>query len=208
MSLKSQVVVKFPADTREVIVDFAEFLVNGETIISGAITLISPSTLVVTSGSVIGATVPLSIGAGTDGQSYGVSLAVNTDAGHTYIKKIAVVVNSQLGYEYQTQNVGAFAQVVGELEAGQAGLGQAHFMFPVGFKAVGGFIRWTLLDQTGVTYASGQSFDYEATVLSDAVRVDAQAVVSTPSDMLPTLSGQSYQIRWETSNRWSVFLLL
>lgn len=194
--MTSPVVVKFPTDTRLLTVDFADFLAVGETINSGSVSASSPTGLTVSGGTPTSSTVPLTIGAGADSQSYGVTVAVNTSLGNTHVIVVAVVINSQIAANYQNKNVDAFASLVGEIEAGEAALGKAAFTFPLGFDTSAGSVVWELLAQDGVVLGAGSAFDYQTTSLSDAEKVEAQAVVTVPSNALPTLDGQNYQIRW------------
>lgn len=192
----SLVIVKFPADTRRVQIDFSDVFVGGEVISAGAITQIDPNTIVTTVLSVSSPTIELQVSGGTDLQSYGINVTVNTDQAHIYTKTLAVVVNSNLATDYQTKNVDAFSDLVGELEAGQAGIGSVSFMFPLPFDYANGNIQWCLIDRDGVVYSSGVAHSYEGVNLSSDVKITGSAVINTPTDMVPTLSGQNYQIRW------------
>lgn len=194
--MSNPVVVKFPNEARTIQVDFASFLVGGETITAGSVSASDPAGLTVTANAAVGSAIPLTVSGGTDGQSYGVTVAVNTDGGHTYTIKVAVVVNSQIAANYQNTNVDAFNALLGEIQAGEAALGKAAFMFPAGFNASTGQVQWSIIDADGVVLGSGNAYDYAITNLSNGTKVEAQAVVSVPSDVLPTLQGQSYQLRW------------
>jgi hypothetical protein len=194
--MNTPVVVKFPADVRTIDIDFVGFLIGGEAITSGAVSASSPAGLTVTYGAAVGSAVPLTVSGGTDSQSYGVTVTVNTDGGHIYTIKAAIVVNSEMAVNYQNKNVDAFNTLVGEIEAGEAALGKASFMFPAGFNASTGAVSWAMIDSDGVVINDGQTFDYLITTLSDATKVEAQAVISVPSDCVPTLQGQKYQVRW------------
>jgi hypothetical protein len=192
----TQVIVKFPADVRIILVSFADTMNDTEIIGSGAIGAPTPAGLVA-SGLTLGTnSVQVQLSAGTDKQSYGVSVTINTDQGHTYTKIVAVVINADIASSYQNQNDVAFNALVGKLEVGTAALGKGVFLFPPGFAANLGNVEWTLLDQGGLVYAQGGAFDYQYLNVQSGVRVEAQAVIGAPSDMLPTLEGQSYQIRW------------
>jgi hypothetical protein len=192
----SLVIVKNPNDTRQVQVDFSDVFVGGETISAGVITQIDPTTLTAVVLSVTSPLVAIQVSLGTDLQSYGVNVTVNTTGAHTYTKTVAVVINSNLAYDYQTHNVDAFSNLVGELEAGAAGIGSVSFMFPIPFDPAGGHIKWDLLDRDGTVYSSGLAHDYLGTTLSNDVKITGSAVINSPSDMIPTLAGQNYQIRW------------
>jgi hypothetical protein len=98
--------------------------------------------------------------------------------------------------QYQTQNPDAFNTLLGEIASGEAAIGRAVFAFPASVDPVGGFVLWTLLDQNGVEYSSGNAFEYN--IISNGVsnRVEARGVVNVPTDVPSTLDGQQYQIRW------------
>lgn len=194
--MNSLVVVKFPGETRVVPLDFSDVLGASELIQSGAIVINGDGALTAVGGAFVGASIPVTINAGTDLQSYGVNVTINTDLGNLYTKVIAVVVNEQMASQYQTKNVDAFNILVGELEAGDAGVGNAAFQFPMPFSSANGTISWDLIDSQGVVHAQGVAFDYRATNLSDQVKIEGSAVINTPSDLVPTLDGQAYQIRW------------
>jgi hypothetical protein len=194
--MTTPVIVKFPTEARVVNIDFVNSLVGGETITGQSVAASIPAGLTVSVAAPVGSAIPLTVSSGADGQSYGVDVTVTTSAAHTYVIRVAVVVNSQIAANYQNKNVDAFNALVGELEAGEAALGKASFMFPDGFAATGGSVKWEVLDQDGVVLSFGQTFDYQITTLSSGVKVEAQAVVSVPSDAVPTLAGQNYQLRW------------
>jgi len=194
--MNALVVVKFPADSRPVQVDFSDVLVGGETITAGAVSPSDPAGLTVSVASFVNPVVTVNVSAGVDLQSYGVNVTVNTNAAHVYTKTIAVVVNSNLAYDYQSKNVDAFNDLVGELEAGTAGIGTCSFMFPLPFDPANGNVSWSLIDRDGVVYSSGIAHSYDSVVLNNDVKITASAVINSPSDMIPTLAGQNYQIRW------------
>lgn len=194
--MTSPVIVKFSSEVRTFNVDFATYLVGGETISAGTVSASDPTGLTLSAGAAVGSAIPLSVGGGTDGQSYGFTVVVNTTGGHTYTIRVAVVVNDQMAANYQNVNPDAFAALVGEIEAGEAALAKASFTFPLGFNAATGQVQWDVLDSDGVVLNNGVAYDYLITNLSNGVKVEAQAVVSVPSDVLPTLEGQNYQLRW------------
>ena len=190
------VVVKYPADARVVTVDFTPDLVNGETIGAYIVGASLPSGITISAASQSGSLVSFTAAAGTDGQSYSINVAVNTNQGHTYTRVVAIVVSSQLAANYQNRNPDAFATLVDTLQAGEAAIGKALFVFPAGFDSSNGSVSWELVDAAGVVLNNGQAYSYVATVLANGVRIEGEAVISVPSDVLPTLDGQSYQIRW------------
>ena len=196
MANSTQVVVKFPADSRTVTVSFADVLVGGETISSGSLSVSTPTGLTVGSLGFTANTITLNVAAGADKQSYGVQVTANTTLGHVYVKTLAVVISADLATNYQNTNVDAFQALVGKLETGTAALGKATFMFPADLNTSSGIVSWDLVDKNGVTLAAGQAFGYQAIVVAGGQRVEAQAIINAPSNALPTLEGQSYQLRW------------
>lgn len=199
MTNSTQVLVKMSQEVRPTTVSFQDVFVGGETMTSGVIGTPSPAGVTVTVSSTAGATITLNVSGGASGQSYGVPVSVNTTGGHIYTKVLAVVINDNIQSDFQNQNEAAFNQIVGKLEAGTSGLGRANFMFPAGFDGNTGLVSWELIDQNGALYGSGQAFDYQINTAVNGVRITAQAVIGAPSEMLPTLSGQAYQIRWTLS---------
>ena len=163
---------------------------------SGSLSASDPTGLAVSGVGFTASTITLTVGAGTDKQSYGVQVSANTDGGHVYTKVLSVVLNSDLAANYQNTNVDAFQALVGKLEAGTAALGKCNFVFPGQVDTVNGLVQWDLLDVEGVVLASGQAFEYQTVTLTSGKRVEAQAVIGAPSNAKPTLQGQSYQIRW------------
>lgn len=193
--MNNLVIVKYPTDTRNETVDFTQELA-GETIASSVLAASTPAGLTASKGANGASTIPLTVGAGSDGQSYGLLLTVTSNLGRVISKMIAVVINSQIAQDYQNVNLDAFNTLVDELQAGQAAVGNAAFMLPPDFNAANGVVTWELLDKDGRVYSSGTTFSYAIEVLSSAVKVTATGVINAPSDALPTLDGQSYQIRW------------
>lgn len=193
------VFVKFPDDTVFKTISFEQELQPGETVVSASATASNPSGLTLGSPTVATPNATIGIGPGSDGVTYGFNLSVTTSLPRVITQSIAVSVNSQLASQYRVQNPDAFNTLLGELESGAAAIGRAVFAFPASVDPTGGFVTWTLLDQNGVEYSSGNAFEYN--IISNGVinRVEAQGVVNIPSDVPTTLDGQSYQIRWTLS---------
>jgi hypothetical protein len=192
----TQVIVKYPADIRNVSVDFTDVLVGGEQITSGSLSVSDPTGLTVSGLGFTASTISLNVGGGADKQSYGVQVTANTSGGHIYTKQLAVVNNSDLAANYQNVNVDAFQALVGKLEAGTSALGKVNFSFPATVDTTTGVVGWELLDIDGIVLSSGQAFGYQTVTTVGGKRVEAQAIISVPSNTKPTLEGQSYQIRW------------
>lgn len=204
--MNSMVIVKAPQDVREVTVSFADVLVAGEHINAGGITYTSAGTI---STSVNGSTldsVIFNVSGGEDKHSYAIVVTINTNLGHVLSKTVGVVINQDMAFEYQNKNLDAFSDLVGSLEAGDAAVGTVSFVFPLPFDALGGKVTWDLIDREGVTYASGTAHDYSyESISADQIRITAAAVINSPSDMVPTLMGQNYQVRWRLQIDQQVF---
>lgn len=191
------ILVKKPQDIREASVSFTDVLKTGEHINAGAITYTSPGSI---STSMTGSTldrVIFNVSGGEDRHSYGIVVTINTNLGHVLSKTLSVVINQDQDFEFQNKNFDAFNDLVGELQAGDAAIGQASFVFPTPFHADGGTVTWDLVDRDGVVYSSGIAHDYGyEQITANQIRITARAVINSPSDMVPTLQGQNYQIRW------------
>lgn len=194
--MSSLVVVKFPAETKTVVIDFSADLAAGDSITSASVGGVTPPTLAAAVSASTASTVSVTVSTGVDLQSYGVTLNAVTLLGSTLTKQLAVVCNDQLAANYQNVNPDAFATLVGSLEVGQAALGTVAFMFPANYASAGGVVTWELLDRSGTVYSSGVGFNYLSTALPNATRIEAQAVINVPSNVSPTLTGQDYQVKW------------
>jgi hypothetical protein len=155
--------------------------------------------LVTTSVTNAGQVATLLFQGGTDGVSYGVGLAVTDNNGEVYQTSVAVVVKDDLAIKYQETNPYAFQSLMDSIEIGGAAVGKAFFMLPAGMSAdaASGYVTWSLLDKTGVVYASGNAFDYSINATSMYTAIEAHAVVNTPSDIAPSNQMDRYQVRWE-----------
>ena len=204
--MNSMVIVKAPQDVREATISFADLMVSGEHINAGGITYTSPGTITTSvNGSTLDSVV-FNISAGEDKHSYAIVVTINTNLGHVLSKTVGVVINQDLAFEYQNKNLDAFSDLVGALEAGDAAVGSVSFIFPLPFDPSGGQVTWDLIDREGVMYASGTAHDYSfESISADQVRITAAAVINSPSDMVPTLQGQNYQIRWRLQVAQQVF---
>lgn len=191
------IMVKKPQDVREAVVAFTDVLKSGEHINAGAITYTSEGSIAAhMTGSTLDRVI-FNVSGGDDKHSYGIVVTINTNYGHVLSKTLSVVVNQDQEFEFQNKNFDAFNDMVGELQAGDAAIGQASFLFPTPFDANGGRVSWELIDRDGVVYSSGVAHDYaHEQIIANQIRVTARAVINSPSDMVPTLQGQNYQIRW------------
>lgn len=190
------VYVKFPADTDPKTFSLANELQPGETLTSATASASNPSGLTVSGIGVTTPNVSLMLGPGADGVTYGFQMSVVTSTGRTITVPIVVSVDSQMASAYRTRNPDAFNTLLGEIDAGDAAVARSAWAFPANFNADGGYVLWELLDQNGVTYGSGNAFEYNVIKNGVTTRIEARAIVNVPQDIPTTLDGQSYQIRW------------
>lgn len=89
-----------------------------------------------------------------------------------------------------------FSQLLEELVAGESALGTGYFRFQPSEDIEGFTSEWSLLDNTGVVYASGvcQEVEVHDDSFGKTVRVTAQ--VHVPSDLAPSSNSTQYQLRW------------
>jgi hypothetical protein len=138
----------------------------------------------------------LKLSGGVDALAYGFQLQVVTNA-RTFLKQCACTVQSnKIFAPYTTDNPEAYQDLIDELPLGSAAQAQAYFTFPPDIDVSGGYVTWELLDQEGEVYNAGNAFSYEVRNNGTMNRVKAQAIITAPTTMPPTLLGQSYQIRW------------
>lgn len=180
-------------------VDTSPDLITGETLITATTVQLSPATVpalafgtLVVASPIIG--VPCS--GGTDGTSYGGLVRCTTSTGRVFDKTVAVLVINDLTVPYATRNPYSFQNLLGSLAAGDAGIGKALFVLDANVDASTGYVTWELMDRQGAVFASGNAYDYKVTQDSFRTIVEANAVVNIPTDVVPTLSDQSYQLRW------------
>ncbi len=190
------VYVKFPADTEPKTFSVANELQPGETAVSAVASSVNPTGLSVSVAGVTTPDVNLILGPGSDGVSYGFQVLVNTSTARVITVPVVVTVNSQMGSQYQTKNPDAFNTLVGELDAGDAAIGRTFWAFPPAFDAQGGYAMWELIDQNGISYSSGNAFEFSVVKNGITTRVEAKAVVNVPQEVPVTLDGQQYQLRW------------
>jgi hypothetical protein len=69
-------------------------------------------------------------------------------------------------------------------------------MVDAGVVASSGSVSWALIDTAGTLLSSGTAATYQVTPSAFGSTVEATALVNVPSDVPPTLQGQTYQLRW------------
>lgn len=199
---KQSIVVKSQYADRVVALDLSFLVAAPLTIATVAVTSLTPATVpplsVVVSG-FSGSTVTLTIAGGLNGTSYGVGLTLTDNLATNFQTSVAIVVQDDISIRYQDHNPYAFQSLMDSLEVGGAAVGKAFFMLPAGLAqdAASGYVTWSLLDKTGVVYATGNAYDYQINATSSYTAIEAHAVVNAPSDITPSNQGDSYQVRWE-----------
>lgn len=136
---------------------------------------------------------------GSEGVTYGIRVDITTSYGRVIPVILAVLVSSQVGYEYQVLSNGGVQTMVDKIVAGESAVGTALFSLPTSFNISGGFITWELLDTDGIVYSSGNAFELIATNTSNALRVEGRAIITVPSEVPVNLLDQRFQIRWTLS---------
>lgn len=190
------ILVKYPADLRNKVLDFSADLGQGESVVSASLVGPSPTGLTCSISSVATPMVTFTAGAGTDNTSYAADVVALTSQGRSITYTVAIAIDSQLAYTLQDQNPDAFNTLLGQLEAGQAALGVGAWAFPPSVDCTGGRITWDLIDQNGAVYSNGSAFTYKVFSSGVSNRVEGTALITAPSSMPPGLDGQKYQVRW------------
>lgn len=137
---------------------------------------------------------------GVDGMTYGIRFALTTSLGRSLLVTAATHVASDLTTSYATKNPYAFQSLIGKIEAGDAAVGKAFFILPPGEDTSSSYVLWELVSSTGQVYSSGNAFDFLVSQDAFHTTVEANAVVSVPSTVPPSLVTQSYQVRWSLIN--------
>jgi hypothetical protein len=190
--------VKPPSSTEAVNLSFADLLTPLETITTVSVSNLQPA------GSLVVTVVPgpytnlakLSVSAGNNNVSYSVLVKVLTSTGQTLEKLLAVVINSEIPFEYNTQNLSAVSALVDTIQAGESAIGEHTFILPNTLSAVSGSVSWELLDNQGTLLSSGPCFEYNVSTTSTSLLISCKGIVNVPSNVSPTLLGQSYQLRY------------
>lgn len=181
--------------------DLTSTLLAGEIVVSVSIATISPVTSPAMSVAAVPTTdgkgVLLNFQTGVANTSYGCVLTVFTSTPRALSQPIAVYVAQDLLSPYDTADPYSFRTTVDEIPAGESVIGKGVFFLAPGTDASQGYVTWTLLGDGGVTFATGNGFDYRILPSNFFTQVEAQSVVHVPSDIPATLDGNSYQLRWE-----------
>ena len=182
----------------DLVADLTSSLTPGETIASVAQLGLSPVTTPALSATFTNTTTAFTAATtgGSDGTSYGLSVRVTTNLSRVIDVTMAIMVLSNTAVPYATRNPYAFQNLMGPVSAGEAALGKAIFVVDPSIDASQGYVTWELLDNQGNVYASGNAYDYLITTDSFTQIIEANAVVNVPSTVPPSLTGQSYQLRW------------
>lgn len=191
---------KTPLQDQVVDINFRAELAAGEVVSAVSILPVSPATdpaLTVTSPDQYPTDIlTVTLSGGVDSLAYGFQVQLTTQARVILLQCACTVQSNNIYAPYQTSNPTAYQDLIDELPIGSAVQARAFFTFPPEVDVGGGFVTWELLDQEGEVYNAGNAFSYEVKNNGTMNRVKAQAVITAPSTMPPTLLGQSYQIRW------------
>lgn len=141
--------------------------------------------------------VKVNLTGGEDGVSYGFDLFITTDE-RNISALVAVLVKSEASLlnPYTSTSPDAFKGLIGEVQAGSSAIGKAKFTFPAELDPSSGYIIYELLTSNDEVIAEGNCFNYHINDIGNSKVVTGEAVVSIPSNLVPTAEGESYQIRW------------
>ncbi len=181
-----------------VAVNVQPFLRAGETVDAILIADATPISTVPLTYEVLnvnGAQFDVNLLGGEQGVSYGIPLTLTTNARQVGVV-LAVTVLSDVEAPFTTQNPDAYTELVDTIEAGKSALGTAIFAFPPHIDPAGGYVNWEFLDSEGITYASGNAFEYIVQSNGITNTVMSRCVINVPSDVPPSLEGQKYQLRY------------
>lgn len=181
----------------------ASYLLSGESVASVVLANLQPVTvpaLAVAVGTVTASTVSVTATGGKYTTTYGARLTVTTSSARTFNVTVAVHVVEDLKLLNKTHNLDAYQNLINEIESGDAAVGKVFFTFPAAQSFTGSSVRWSLLDEAGSVFSTGNAYEYKVTSTSMKATLEAMAVIHVPSNVSPSLSGYKYQIRWELSN--------
>jgi hypothetical protein len=187
-----------PTENTLVAPNLTSMLAPGETITSIVLTAVTPTTAppltaVLQSGA--NPVTQILLSGGIAGTAYGFQILATTNA-RVLTAQVAVTVQDELFVPYATQNPQAFTDLVDEIQAGMAAIGTAIFSFPATIDPRGGFVTWELLASDGTVYAAGNAYNYLVQSNGLANTVLANAVITVPSTVPPSLDNQRYQLRY------------
>lgn len=190
--------VKTPGTTENIQLSFADQLLPSETIASVSLSSLNPAAPLVVNilAGPYTFSALLSLVGGLNNTSYSVLVSVVTSTARILEKILAIVVNSELTFEYDNQNLSAVSALVDSITAGESAIGEHTFILPNTVSAASGNVNWELLDSSGTLFSSGPCFDYTVVTNANSLLISCKAVINVPSNVQPTLLGQAYQLRY------------
>lgn len=138
-----------------------------------------------------------SFSGGDEGITYSFDIVVTTDE-RDIPATVAVVVKSEAALlnPYTSISPNSYKGLVGEVLAGSTHTGKAKFTFPAELDPTGGYIIYELLSSNDEVLAEGNCYSYRIKDIGSSKIVTGEAIVSIPSNLVPSAEGESYQIRW------------
>lgn len=136
---------------------------------------------------------------GADNHQYGCNLLLTMSSGRQVIVLLVVACQepSLIPQEYDPTS---YLSLVREIQAGNAAVGTATFVFPPNVDPTGGHVVWCLLDSEGQVHNEGNAFDFKVVSNGAANIVRAQCLINVPSDLQPSGFDEKYQIRYTLYN--------
>lgn len=132
---------------------------------------------------------------GADNHQYGCNLLITMSSGRQVIV-LLVVACQQPSLIPQEYDPTSYLSLVREIQAGNAAIGTATFVFPPNVDPSGGNVVWCLLDGDGQVHNEGNAFDFKVVSNGAANIVRAQCLINVPSDLQPSGFDEKYQIRY------------
>lgn len=194
------VLVKEAHNNKSQDVSLASDLAANETITGATIGAIAPATvpaLTLLPVTFTASSIKLTMQGGAIGTTYSVRVSITTSLARTLSFVTGVLVISDMSVPYSSRNPTAFQSLVGEIQVGDAAVSKMFFTLPTNTDFSKATVTWSLLDNAGSTYATGNAYDYSVVNNSFNVVLGATAIINVPSDVPPTLASQRYQLRWE-----------
>lgn len=187
---------KAPSETLQDSLDMTLELQLDEAIASVATGLITPSGVTFDYPNFTTNQIFYQVSGGSENVTYGIRIDITTSYGRVIPVTLAVLVSSQVGYEYQISNQEGIQTLIDQIIAGESAVGNALFNLPIGTETAGGYINWELLDSDGITFSSGNAFELIATNTSNSLRIEGRGIITVPSDVPVNNLNLRYQIRW------------
>ena len=199
MATNTFVYFALPTENTLIAPNLTSMLMSGETITSITLTNVTPVTTppftAVLQSAITNPITQILLSGGIAGTAYGFQIQATTNA-RVLVAQVAVTVQDQPFVPYSTTNDLAYNDLVDEIQAGQAAIGTAVFSFPSVVDPRGGFVTWELLASDGTVYAAGNAYNYLVQSNGLANTVLANAVITVPSTVPPSLNDQRYQLRY------------